>query len=137
MAQKNLSEEKTKQKIVKEVTEVKQLEAELTVLENTLSQSPEFRNFISMQKQFREKSEAVWKDVEEKMIENNIKSVKGEWGSLTIAERQGWDTTEELPTRFTKKVPDTKKLTDHYKLTGKVPKGATPKITKYLTKRFK
>ena len=72
------------------------------------------------------------------MIDNDIKQVKGDFGTLTIAERQGWTYDEkQLPNKFFKKVVDTKKITDTYRLEGKAPKGCEPYTTKYLTKRLK
>lgn len=88
-------------------------------------------------KDLQEQINSAWKNVESQMIDNNIKSYKGEWGSLTIAERLGWETTKDLPKKFYKKVVDTKKLSDTFRLEGEAPKGATPKYTKYLTKRIK
>ena len=72
------------------------------------------------------------------MEDTGTKTIKGDWGSITLAERQGWDIDEnELPKKFFKRVVDTKRITDTFKLEGKAPKGATPRVTKYLNKRFK
>lgn len=126
------------QLIQDEVTDALILSSELTDLEQQLSQSEEFRRFIELQKTVPKKLEATWDLVEQQMIEHGIKSIKGEWGSLTIAERTGWDIDlDQLPSKFIKKVPDTKKITDTYRLEGKEPKGCTVKTTKYLTKRLK
>lgn len=109
----------------------------LTV-QQTLELQREVEAKIAEIKDAQSKIDETWASVERTMIDNDIKSIKGDWGSLTIAERIGWDTDEELlPKKFFKKVVDVKKLTDTYKLEGKAPKGATPKYTKYLTKRFK
>jgi hypothetical protein len=81
-----------------------------------------------------------WKAVEGLMIEHDIKQIKGEWGTLTIGERLNWLVDETiLPAKFFKKVPNTKKITDTYRLEGadKTPKGCVPSITKYLLKRIK
>ncbi len=78
-----------------------------------------------------------WKGVETKMIEHDVKTIKGDWGTLTIAERIVWTYTDELPAKFFKKVVDTKKLTDTFRLEGKEPKGSAHAVTKYLTKRIK
>lgn len=123
--------------IASEVTDVLALEASLAELEAELSQNEQFRTFLTKQKEVRAKIDEFWKNVETQMIEHDVKSVKGDWGSLTIAERLGWDTTDELPAKFFKKVVDTKKISDTYRLEGKAPKGATPRVTKYLTKRIK
>lgn len=103
-----------------------------------LMQNEAFKNFIELQKTFQERSAMVWAAIEANMINNEIKSIKGAWGSLTIAERLGWDIDlDELPSKFIKKVADTKKISDTFKLEGKPIKGASPKYSKYLMKRFK
>ena len=110
----------------------------LDELEAELSRNKKFQQFLKLQKEIPAQIEASWKQIESHMLEANIKSVKGEWGSITIAERLGWDIDiDQLPNKFIKRVPDTKKISDTYRLEGKEPKGCTPKTTKYLTKRIK
>ena len=121
-----------------EVTSALALNQELTELEAQLSQNEQFRRFLELSKTVPAKLDATWKLVETQMLEHNIKSIKGDWGSLTIAERLNWDYDPTmLPAKFFKKVVDTKKLTDTFRLEGKAPRGATPRTTKYLTKRLK
>jgi hypothetical protein len=89
-------------------------------------------------KALQDKVDSAWRQVEALMIEKDIKSIKSDkWGSVTIAEKLGWTTTDELPSKFYKKVVDLKRLSDTFRLEGKAPKGAEPKYTKYLTKRLK
>lgn len=121
-----------------EVTSALSLNQELADLEQQLSQNEQFQRFLELSKTVPAKLQATWDLVEQQMLEHNIKSIKGDWGSLTIAERLNWDYDPTmLPAKFFKKVVDTKKLSDTYRLEGKAPKGATPKYTKYLTKRIK
>lgn len=126
------------QELQKEVLEIRSLELSLLNEEQSLMQIPEVAAFFKKKKETDTKIALFWESVENEMIANNIKSIKGDWGSLTIAEKLGWEIDpDQLPPRFMKKVPDTKKLSDTYKLEGKAPKGAKPKYTNYLTKRFK
>lgn len=101
----------------------------------------EFANQMALAKAMETRIKSFWKDVEKQMIDNDIKKISGnkehDWGSLTIAERIKWQTTDELPSKFIKKVVDTKKLSDTFKLEGKEPKGATHSYTKYLLRRLK
>lgn len=119
----------------------KRLENELIKLEQGLEVNPQFQAYIAKKKErdeFDRQSSEVFSKWQEVMEQKDIKSIKGDWGSITLAERQGWDIDEELlPKKFFKKVVDTKKITDTYRLEGKAPKGATSRVTKYLTKRFK
>lgn len=104
---------------------------EVLALEATVSEQ------LSAIKDTQDRINDFWKGVEAEMIEHDVKTIKGDWGTLTIAERLNWETTDELASKFYKKVVDTKKISDTYRLEGKAPKGATPSTTKYLTKRIK
>ncbi len=107
------------------------MQAELMVNET-------FRAFLEAQKRFTEQSAAMWQRVESAMIANGIKSVRGEWGAITIAQRLSFAIDEtKLPRKFKKIVPDTKKIADTFRLEGEAPPGTEPKYTKYLTKRLK
>lgn len=119
------------------VTEIMAAEQELADAQVALQQIPEFQKYHTMQQELNSKMALFWKTVETEMIDNNIKSIKGDFGTITVAERLSFDTNDELQPKFYKKVVDTKKLADTFRLTGKVPKGATPKYSKYLTKRLK
>lgn len=132
-------EEETPEQIISgEVEEVFHLEHTLAELEEELSKNEQFRQFLDRQKAAQQQIAATWKNVESQMIQHDVKSIKGDWGSLTIAERLSWDIdSEELQPKFVKKVPDTTKISATFKLEGKAPKGCTPKYTKYLTKRLK
>lgn len=89
-------------------------------------------------KELQDSLNRTWKSVEAAMIKNDIKSIKGDWGSLTIAERLNWSVDlAEVPKKFTKVVADTTKISTEFRLYGKAPKGCEPSYTKYLTKRLK
>lgn len=93
---------------------------------------------IAEYKALQDKLDSEWKRVESLMIENGVKQIKGDWGTLTIAERLNWSIDQEvLPPRFWKIVPDTTKISTIFSLEGKAPKGANPSYTQYLTKRIK
>jgi predicted metal-dependent peptidase len=99
----------------------------------------DFEEQVKTLKETETKLKATWKNVETAMIENNVKSIKGEWGSITIADRTNYKASdlEEVPRKFIKKALDTKKVQAHQDLTGELPKGVTESHTKYLTKRIK
>lgn len=108
-------------------------------LQEALNDDPKFQQFLAAQKSFQEMQATVWGTIEKVMIDNNIKSIKTDKITLSIAERQGFDIdTDVLPPRFVKKVPNTTLIGSTYKLEGKLPKGVTLKEpTKYLVKRIK
>lgn len=107
--------------------------AEAVALQNDISAK------IAALKDQQDQVNATWNEVEAKMIEHDIKSIKGDFGSLTIAERttyKAFDLTD-VPPRFIKKVLDSTKVAAQAKLTNELPKGVTSSVTKYLTKRLK
>ena len=80
----------------------------------------------------------TWGRVRDAMIEHNVKSFKGDFGSLTIVDRTDWDVDEsKLPEEFFKRVPDKAKITSTYQLEGEAPVGTTKKTTTYLRKTIK
>ena len=124
--------------IESEVSDVLQLQQTLEQMEAELATNEVFQNFLTKQKEAQAQIAATWKKVEEQMIEHNVKSIKGEWGSITIAERTNYKADlDELPAKFIKKVADTTKIGTFHKLENKLPKGVTISTTKYLTKIIK
>jgi hypothetical protein len=121
-----------------EVVDVLSMEQQLVQLETQLSQNNEFRKFIEFQEMVRAKSAEVFKRIEQVMIENDIKSVKGEWGSISLVERTNYKADmNEVPAKFIKKTLDTTKVAASHKLENKLPKGVTITTTKFLMKKFK
>lgn len=121
-----------------EVVEVLSMEQELVKLETQLSENDEFKKFIDFRKKVNDRSTEVFKNIERVMIDNDIKTVKGTWGSITVVERTNYSADmTELPAKFIKKVIDTAKISASHKLEGKLPKGVTTTTTKFLMKKFK
>jgi len=123
-----------------QVNEIVSEERELALLEHDLvSNNPQFTAFLQKQKDFQTKSNLYWKAIEDQMIKNNIKSIKGDWGSLTIAERTYYKAEDlsKVPAKFLKKELDTTKVGAQVKLSGELPKGVTSSLTLSLQKRIK
>lgn len=107
-------------------------------VDKTIVLQREIESKISELKEAQDQITATWKTVERVMIDNDIKSVKGDWGSITIAERTTLKgDIDVVPAKFIKKAFDAKKAQAHKDLTGELPKGVTESTTKYLTKRIK
>lgn len=93
---------------------------------------------VAQIKAAQEQINSSWEQVKDVMIANNVKSIKGDFGSITVAERTTFKTDmTKLPDEFKKLAPDTAKIGSHYALLGDVPEGAEPVVTRYLTKRLK
>ncbi len=110
----------------------------LAELETSLNANPEFAKFLAARKEFAELEAKVWKRVEQVMIDNNLKTVKTDKMTLTIANRISFDIDQSvLPEPYFKRVPDTTKIAGQFKLHGTPVDGTAPKYTQYLVKRIK
>lgn len=110
----------------------------LAQLEDQLNDNPQFAQFMEARKKFAALESEVWKRVETVMLDNNLTSIKTDKLTLSIATRIGWTIDEsKLPADYFKTVPDTTKITGHYKLHDEAVAGTQPKYTKYLVKRIK
>lgn len=118
--------------IVTKQKELEQLEAELM-------HNQTFKNYLQAKKAFDEQEEILWGTVLDGMSKNGVKKIKGDWGSVTLVEKTVTKIKDldELPTRFLKKVADTKKINLEIKLKGKIPKGVTLEPSVYLLKKIK
>lgn len=88
--------------------------------------------------QLETQTKKFWKEVETAMINADRKSFKGDFGSLTIVEKQSFSgDLDQVPRKYIKKALDTKAVNSDYKLTNILPKGVTVKNIKYLMKRVK
>lgn len=133
-----MTNKKATELIAKRVTSTLALEEQLKDAEAELMQIEKFRRFMELKQEFDKQWDDFWNDVKEQMIENDIRSIKGDWGSLTIAERTDFDIDmDALKPRFTKRVADIAMIRNLYKLHGEAPAGTTVKTVKYLTKRLK
>jgi hypothetical protein len=130
--------DKAEEVVKTELQKYEDQEQALQVLAAELQQNPKFAQFLEAQKSFSELQATVWKNIETVMLENNIKSIKTDKVTLSIAERTSFDIDLDLlPAKFIKRVPDTTKILGTFKLEGKPVKGTTPKYTQYLVKRIK
>lgn len=68
---------------------------------------------------------------------SHTKKLIGEWGYITLVHTTRFNVIEsQLPEEFFKRVPDTRKIGDNYKLKNTVPPGVTPMITTSLRKKI-
>jgi len=100
------------------------------------NKSEKFLAALQTAKALQSDLEAFWQLIEDEMKNHSIQSIKGSWGSLSIAERKNWKATN-LPPRFYKQTLDTARLNSMYKLGDKLPEGASFTTSQYLSKRIK
>jgi hypothetical protein len=133
-----LDQVKVEKQIKSELEIYQEKQATVERLQQELESSPQFAAFIEAQKALREIEANVWGRVETVMMENNIRTIKTDMVTLSIATRTSYDIDlDKLPKKFIKRVPDTTKIATAHKLNGMPPAGASPKQTNYLVKRFK
>jgi hypothetical protein len=120
-----------------EAKKVQEMETRLVVLQNNLVKNKEFQEFITLQNSINNKAASIWSDIEQKMIDHDIKSIDMEWVKLTIVKSSTLEVLGVLAPKFTKRVPDTKKINAYIAKTGEVPEGIEKKSKVYLRKTFR
>lgn len=132
-----------KQTIEGEVVSVVTMQQELANVENELMQLDAFKKFIELRKTVNDKMASIRDNVEFLMVPaykagQVDKTIKGDWGSVTVTESDTFEIDEAaLPAKFFKKVVDTTKIRKTYQLEGKPPKGATPSKKYGIMIKFK
>lgn len=101
-----------------------------------ISKAKQFAEFVEQAKTLQNAIEEAWGVVEQQMLDRNVKQLKGDWGTLSIAERRNWKVEGTLPPRFYKQTVDTSKLNFLQKNGEKLPKGAIMSTSKFLTKKL-
>jgi hypothetical protein len=102
-----------------------------------LAENPAFLDFIAIQRQVNEEINKTWEVIEDRMTEFDIKSIKGDWGHITFAERQNFKLSGRVTPSFTKRVLDNEKVRGYFNLYKKLPAGISLSTTKYLSKKIK
>jgi hypothetical protein len=123
---------KTAAAVEGEVLSTVEMQQQLASLENQLMQLPDFQQFIALTKSVNARLAEVRANVEAVMVPayqrgEVDKSIKGDWGSVTVTESDKFEIDEaQLAPKFFKKVVDESKIRATYQLEGKAPKGTKP-----------
>lgn len=129
-----LTEDEIKALAARDMGEVEKLQDQAKTLEIALAENPMFIAFMQMQEKVADKKKEVLKNLEQQMIEAGVKSiVLDEFGTITIVDGKSWKYDEnELPRKYFKKAVDTTAINNAFKLTGKLPKGASFTPNQYI-----
>jgi hypothetical protein len=100
-----------------------------------LVQNEAFVEFLGLQKRLQTQIDDAWRNLQELMEVQGVKSIKGDWGYITLAERKTLRTAVQLPPRFYKKVLDPSKVKAYRTMSGHLPEGVTETTTNYLSKK--
>jgi hypothetical protein len=117
-----------------EVQDIIKLEQEL----QTLVAAPGAFEILRQKDELDAKIEAGLTKLKGLMELSHTKKIAGEWGWITLVETTRFTIAEsQLPEEYFKRVPDTKKIGDRYKLTNTPVPGTTPVISTSLRKKIK
>jgi predicted DNA binding CopG/RHH family protein len=100
-----------------------------------LAENQAFLDFLQIQKEMTAEFDKTWAVIKQRMEQYDIKSIKGEWGYITLAPRTTFSGVSSR--RFMKLALDTDKVKSYYSLYKKLPEGVKMAQTKYLSKRIK
>ena len=92
---------------------------------------------IELKKQLEQYEKEIKDELLQAMIDNNIKSIKNDSYSITLATRMSYKPTGDIPEGYSKTVLDTTKVSTHAKLYGVAPEGIEASESKYITWRAK
>lgn len=113
-----------KQTIEGEVLSVSEMQTQLSTLETELMQLESFQQFVALSKAVNNRMAEVRENIKQVMIpayqKGDVdKTVKGDWGSVTVTETDDFEIDESaLPKKYFKTVPDTSKIRKMYHLEG-------------------
>ena len=133
------SKSKPEDKVEKEVKKTLAIQDEMQQLQTELEQDPKFQRLLELQRTVPKQMDEAWDKVFEVMEANDVKSIKGDWGSVTVVEREFYKATDldKIDDTLTKTQLDTKKVGAYSKLNGKLPDGVTSTTKRYLMKKIK
>lgn len=137
--EKKLGKEQLEEVATKEISEIQNIEMQLSDLQKALDSNPQFAQFLEFQKKLSDKANEFWADIKDKMIENGVKKIEGAWGWITIGETTVIKVVDEekLPKKFFTKQIDMQALKNEVQLKGKMPNGVEKSINYKIMKKIK
>jgi len=125
----------TKQIVPKRTQAILSLSDGLQVQNHELVQSEAFTEFLALQNSLQQQIDDGWTALQQLMEAQGVKKIKGDWGYITLTERENLKEIAPLPPRFYKKVLDTSKVRAYRMMKGELPEGVTRTTTIYLSKK--
>lgn len=92
---------------------------------------------IELKKELEQYEKDIKEQLTKAMIEHDVYSIKSDTYSVTLATRQTFKATGDIPKEYQKVSLDTAKVGSDFKLYGELPDGITKSETKYITWRAK
>lgn len=116
----------------------------LQAIDGGLIQSQAFYDFLRFQRDVKQRIDATWAEIETFMRTNNIPTVKGDWGHMTLSDGKtlyAYDEATLTDPIFYKQSLDTAAVKNHKGLFGTLPEGVTegkgkPYLDKTVSKKW-
>ena len=117
-------------------TSLSQKESRLAKLEQELNENKTFKKFMELQKSVKNEMEAFKAAAIEELRRNDLKTVKIDWGTITLVEPKDRVVIEDeskVPGEYMVLAPDLKAIKDEYELTNVlVPGAGTKPVAPYV-----
>lgn len=127
-----------KQQLEDSAADLFEKQSQLALLEKQLEQNVEFKNYLVLQRNLKDQDKLFRESVKEEMIKYEIPKLKGEWGSITLVEKDLYKVVDanKVPNEYKQEKTiidvDTKAIKEDYTLTGILPAGVEVNKSKYI-----
>ena len=127
-----------KEKLEQEAADLHDKQVQLLVMEKELEQNEQFKNYLALKNKINTQDSLFREAVKNEMIKHDIPKLKGDWGSITLVNREDFKVTDEkkVPAEYKEEktviVVDTKQIKEDYTLTGVLPAGVDIKKSQYV-----
>lgn len=127
-----------KLKLEEEAAELFEKQSQLVLLEKQLEENEEFKNYLTLQKSLKTQDTLFRESVKNEMIKFGIPKLQGEWGSITLVEKDLYKVTDEekVPAEYKKEKTivevDLKAIKEDYTLMNILPAGVQINKSQYV-----
>lgn len=111
---------------------------QLALLEKELEQNEVFKNFLNLQKAVKSQDSLFRESVKNEMIKYDIPKLQGDWGTITLVEKELYKVIDDVkvPEEYKEEKTiievDLKAIKEDYILTGVLPAGVQVKKSQYI-----
>lgn len=127
-----------KERLEREAADLHDKQIQLLVMEKELEQNEQFKNYLTLKNKINTQDSLFREAVKNEMIKHDIPKLKGDWGSITLVNREDFKVTDEakVPDEYKEEktlvVVDTKQIKEDYTLTNILPAGIEIKKSQYV-----
>lgn len=134
----NIDKKDLKAKLEKDAEELFEKQNQLALMEKELEQNEQFKNYLNLQSAIKTQDALFRESVKNEMIKYEIPKLKGDWGSISLVNREDYKVEDEskVPTEYKQEKTiievDTKQIKEDFILTGILPAGVVIKKSQYI-----